>query len=174
VLRKIFDSVYSPKCVERLYEKSSNTGEPPRHEANHGSMYQRLAARTQPLVVPKLILLCSSIQDSVRSTMHLLGNSTKPLGGISLCQSRATLSLAHSLAHLINTSSGAGFFGRCTRSTLQPRVFLTQSAPLFSPRASQSVQPQRCRRRGNRSAARCSSVLIPSQSRSPWRCGSWP
>src|SRR5215203_4093601 len=30
----------------RLYEKSSNTGEPPRHEANHGSIYQRFAART--------------------------------------------------------------------------------------------------------------------------------
>src|SRR5918993_365705 len=35
----------------RLYEKSSNTGEPPRHEANHGSIYQRFAARTQPFVV---------------------------------------------------------------------------------------------------------------------------
>ena len=37
---------YSPECVERLYEKASNTGEPPRHEANHGSIYQRFAART--------------------------------------------------------------------------------------------------------------------------------
>ena len=42
---------YSLKCVERLYEKPSNTGEPPRHEANHGSIYERLAARTQPLVI---------------------------------------------------------------------------------------------------------------------------
>jgi hypothetical protein len=37
--------------IPRLYEKASNTGKPPRHEANHGSIYQRLAARTQPLVV---------------------------------------------------------------------------------------------------------------------------
>src|SRR5215213_2497619 len=51
VLRKIFDSVYSPECVERLYEKPSNTGEPPRHEANHGSIHERFAARTKPLVV---------------------------------------------------------------------------------------------------------------------------
>src|SRR5215207_5945536 len=35
----------------RLYEKSSNTGEPPRHEANHGSVHQRFPARTQPLVI---------------------------------------------------------------------------------------------------------------------------
>src|ERR671910_2197593 len=37
--------------LERLYEKSSNTSEPPRHEANHGSVHQRLAARTEPLVI---------------------------------------------------------------------------------------------------------------------------
>ena len=37
--------------LPRLYEKPSNTGKPPRHEANHGSIYQRLAARTQPLVI---------------------------------------------------------------------------------------------------------------------------
>src|ERR671912_2100517 len=37
--------------LPRLYEKSSNTGEPPRHEANHGSVHQRFAARTQPLIV---------------------------------------------------------------------------------------------------------------------------
>jgi hypothetical protein len=42
---------YLPECLERLYEKPSNTGEPPRHEANHASIYERLAARTRPLVV---------------------------------------------------------------------------------------------------------------------------
>src|SRR5829696_6995176 len=42
-LRRIF--------LPRLYEKSSNTGETPRHEANHGSIYERLPARTQPLVI---------------------------------------------------------------------------------------------------------------------------
>jgi hypothetical protein len=36
---------YSPSCLERLYEKFSNTGEPPRHEANHGSVHERFAAR---------------------------------------------------------------------------------------------------------------------------------
>jgi hypothetical protein len=31
---------------ERLYEKSSNLGEPPRHEADHRSVHQRLSAST--------------------------------------------------------------------------------------------------------------------------------
>src|SRR5215212_750095 len=35
----------------RLYEKSSNADQPPHHEANHGSTYQRFAARTQPLII---------------------------------------------------------------------------------------------------------------------------
>jgi len=120
-------------CLERLYEKSSNTGEPPRHEADHGSVHECLAARTRSLVIPRLILLFWSIQAIVRSTTHLLGNTKKPLGGISFCQSAFTPSLAHSLAHAISTSSGAGFRGRSTTSTLHPRVFLTQSAPLSSP-----------------------------------------
>jgi hypothetical protein len=37
---------HSPECVERLCEKSSCAGQPPHHEANHGSIYQRFAART--------------------------------------------------------------------------------------------------------------------------------
>src|SRR5215210_6889620 len=37
--------------LPRLYEKPSNTSETPRHEADHGSVHQRFAARTQPLVV---------------------------------------------------------------------------------------------------------------------------
>src|SRR5919107_1653182 len=119
--------------VPRLYEKSSNTSEPPRHEANHGSVHERLAARTQPLVVPKLILLFCSIQAIVRSTTHLRGSTRKPLGGNSFCQSTATPSLAHSPAHLIITSSGAGFRGRSTRSTVHPRVFSPQPAPLPPP-----------------------------------------
>src|SRR5215212_4414972 len=32
--------------VPRLYEKSSSAGETPPHEADHGSVHQRLAART--------------------------------------------------------------------------------------------------------------------------------
>jgi hypothetical protein len=37
--------------VERLYEEPSKAGQSPRYEANHGSIYQRLAARTHPLVI---------------------------------------------------------------------------------------------------------------------------
>ena len=74
--------------LPRLYEKSSNTGEPPRHEANHGSIYQRLAARTQPLVV--------------LTHPPLLGDPSEcPLDGLlandKFCMSRqARLSLSHS------------------------------------------------------------------------------
>jgi hypothetical protein len=116
----------------RLYEKSSNTGEPPRHEANHGSVYQRFAARTLPLVVfahPPVLV------DSGQRPFHHPPprQHHKALGGNSFCQSRATPSLAHSLAHITNTSSGESFHGRSTSSALQPRVFSTQSAPLSSP-----------------------------------------
>ena len=62
-----------------------------------------------------LILLFWSIQENVRSTTHLLGKTWKPLGGSRFCQSTAAPSLAHSLAQVINTSSGAGFQGRSTR-----------------------------------------------------------
>jgi hypothetical protein len=32
--------------AQRLYEKSSQADQPPQHEANHRSIYQRFAART--------------------------------------------------------------------------------------------------------------------------------
>jgi hypothetical protein len=32
--------------VERLYEKVSSAGKTPHHEADHGSIHQRFAART--------------------------------------------------------------------------------------------------------------------------------
>src|SRR5918999_3015383 len=35
----------------RLYEKSSNSNEPPRHEANHRSVHERFSARTKSLVI---------------------------------------------------------------------------------------------------------------------------
>src|SRR5215216_2829472 len=54
-----------------------------------------------------LILLFWSIHDSVHSTTHLLGNTTKPLGSNGLRHLTGTPSLAHSLAHAINTESGA-------------------------------------------------------------------
>src|SRR5918995_3996553 len=85
----------------RLYEKGSSAGQAPHHEANHRRVHQRLPARTQPLVIHRLILLFWSIQAIVRSTTHLLGKTKKPLGGISFCQSASTPSLAHSLAHAI-------------------------------------------------------------------------
>ena len=50
--------------LPRLYEKPSNTGEPPRHETDHGSVHKRFPARTQPLVVfahpPLLVDPCQS------------------------------------------------------------------------------------------------------------------
>jgi hypothetical protein len=51
----------------RLYGKSSNSGETPRHEADHGSVHQRFAARTKPLVVlahPPLLI------DPRQRTLH--------------------------------------------------------------------------------------------------------
>jgi hypothetical protein len=39
------------QSLEKLYEKVSTAGQPPRHEANHGSIYERFSARTQPLVI---------------------------------------------------------------------------------------------------------------------------
>ncbi len=44
------------------------------------------------------------------------------MGGISLCQSTFSPSLAHSAAHSFRTSSGAGLGGRSTRSTGHPDV----------------------------------------------------
>jgi hypothetical protein len=76
--------------LPRLYEKVSNSGEPPRHEANHGSVHQRLAARTRALVVfahpPGLL----DPQAIVLSTTHRLGSTRKPSGGSSFSQSTAT------------------------------------------------------------------------------------
>src|SRR5215203_5618119 len=43
--------LYARSYLERLYGKSSNSGESPRHEADHGSVHHRFAARTKPLVV---------------------------------------------------------------------------------------------------------------------------
>src|SRR5215211_6385445 len=85
-----------------------------------------------------LILLCCSIQAIVRSTTHLLGSTTKPLGGNSFCQSTATPSLAHSFVHLINTSSGAGFLWDARDELGAPaqRLLSAQSLPLSSPRGS--------------------------------------
>ena len=50
----------------------------------------------------------SSLHASIRST-HCLGKTTNPLGNINFSQSTLTPPLAHSLAHLMSHSSGAGF-----------------------------------------------------------------
>src|SRR5215203_424795 len=68
-------ALYSPNVVERLYEKASRAGQSPQHEANHASIYERFAARTPPLVVPKLILRLWSIQAKERSTTRRRGKT---------------------------------------------------------------------------------------------------
>jgi hypothetical protein len=75
--------------LPRLYEKVSSAGKSPQHEANHGSIYQRFAARTLPLEIFANPPLLWSIQAIVRSTTHLLGKTWKPSGGSSFCQSTA-------------------------------------------------------------------------------------
>jgi hypothetical protein len=52
-----FREFYAPEVqlprihLLRLYENPSKAGQPPRHEADHASIYQRFPARTRPLVV---------------------------------------------------------------------------------------------------------------------------
>src|SRR5215210_7773532 len=118
-------SMYSPKCVERLYGKSSNSGESPRHEADHGSVHHRFAARTKPLVVlahPPLLV------DPRQRTLHHppTRQHQEAFGGMSLRQSTATPSLAHSFVQLISTSSGAGAFWGARRG---PRSIPKSCAP---------------------------------------------
>src|ERR687897_3785409 len=43
--------VINEVVLERLYEKPSKASQTPHDEATHGSIYQRFAACTQPLVV---------------------------------------------------------------------------------------------------------------------------
>jgi hypothetical protein len=115
----------------RLYEKSSNSDEPPRHEANHRSVHERFSARTKSLVIPKLILLLWSIQAIVRSTIHLFGKKgLGPFRVINFSISMASPSLFNSLTHARITSSGASFLGCRTISAVHPKTFLTQPAPL--------------------------------------------
>ena len=70
------------------------------------------------------------IQAKVRSTTHLLGNTPKPFGGINLCQFTAFPSLAHSSAQRLATSSGRGFLGLRTTSTLKPKTSSAHLLPL--------------------------------------------
>src|SRR5215217_9469556 len=105
-------------------------------------MHSLLAyACTQPLVIfahPSFW----SIQENVRSTTHLLGNTWKPGGGMNFCQSTATPSLAHSLAHDFRTSSGAALRGRSRRSTLHPKAFSIPSPCPCPLHRVAGVQPQ--------------------------------
>jgi hypothetical protein len=68
--------------LPRLYEKPSNTGEPPRHETDHGSVHERFPARTKPLVVfahPPLL-----VHPRQRTLYHppAREHQAKPCGGI--------------------------------------------------------------------------------------------
>jgi hypothetical protein len=118
--------------LPRLYEKSSNTGDPSRHEAVHRSVHQRFSARTQPLVVlaHPLVLVYSSdppLHHPPPRQHHkaFRGHQLLPI------RLRALLGPLPGLRH--HYLFGAGFFGRSTRSTLQPNVFSTQFLPLSSP-----------------------------------------
>jgi hypothetical protein len=116
----------------RLSEKSSSASQAPHHQATHSSIYERFAARTQPLVVPKLNLRLWQIQARrERSTTQRRGRTWNPRGGKrSFCQSTFLPSLAHySAAHASSTFSGAGLRGRSTICTLHPKVFCTQPLP---------------------------------------------
>ena len=116
----------------RLYEKGSSASQSPQHEATHGSVHERFATRTEPLIVLAHILRLWQIQAKERSTTQRRGNTTKPFGGISRSQSTTVPSFSHCSAHAMSPSLGAGFFGRSTRSTLHPNTLSTHSLPLSS------------------------------------------
>src|SRR5215210_3831800 len=96
----------------------------------------------------------------VRSTTHLRGNTRKPRGGMSLCQSIFLPSLAHSSAHLFATFSGVGFRGRRTTFTLKLKASSAHRFPVPSYPASN----QRCFRRETSARADSSNSFKPSWS----------
>src|ERR687889_839133 len=71
------------------------------------------------------------IHAKVRSTTHLRGKTRKPLGAINLCQSTSLPSLAHSCAQSLATSSGSGFRGLRTTSTLKPNASSAHLQPIL-------------------------------------------
>src|SRR5918993_1613865 len=121
----------------------------PQTRASRLSMRRIMAAYTNAsplahrnLSKSLLILLLWLIQENVRSTTHLLGKTWKPSGGSSFCQSTATPSLAHSLAHAIRAPLWEQAFGdapRDQRSTLTSFLPSPCPCPL---RGSPRVQPQ--------------------------------
>jgi hypothetical protein len=109
-------------------------GQSPRHQATHSRVDEDLRALRQTLVIHRLILLFCPNQEKVRSTTQRFGkNGLGPSGGKNFFGSSFTPSLAHSLTHLIITSSGAGLGGCLTISAVQPSVLSTQPAPLSWP-----------------------------------------
>jgi hypothetical protein len=137
----IASSAYSPNHLERLYEKPSQADQPPHHQATHGTIYQRFAARTQPLVS---FAHPSVLVDPRKRPLH----HPPPRQHLETWRShellsiyRATPSLAHSLAHDFRTSSGAALRARSRRSTLLPRAFSTQFFALVLP-AVATIHPQ--------------------------------
>jgi hypothetical protein len=75
--------------------KFLHTGQPPHHKPRHRREDERFPCGAQPLVVLGPLLRLWLIQAKVRSTTHLRGRRRKPRGGISLCQSTSSPSLAH-------------------------------------------------------------------------------
>src|SRR5215212_1067294 len=104
-------------------------------------------------------------QEKVLSTTHLLGNTRNPRGGISLCQSIVSPSLAHFSAQIRAVSWGTGLGGLRTTSTLRPRISAAHLLPLPSYPASS----QRCFKCESSVRADRSSNLSPSWGRGPWR-----
>jgi hypothetical protein len=91
---------FVPLCTRVRREtvwKFLRTGQPPHHKPRHRRVDERFPCGAQPLVVLLAILRLWLIQAKVRSTTHLRGRTRKPRGGISLCQSTSSPSLAHSL-----------------------------------------------------------------------------
>jgi hypothetical protein len=131
---------YSPEGVERLYGKCSNAGESPRHEADHGSVHERLSACTKLLVVfahPPLL-----VDPSDRPLHHPPPRQHQvALGGNSFCQSTATPTLAHSLAHAMSTLFWGGLFWALEEIDAPPEgLFYPVSALVLSALA--RLQPQ--------------------------------
>lgn len=54
-----------------LFEKGSSASQSPQHEATHGSVHERFATRTEPLIVLAHILRLWQIQAKERSTTQL-------------------------------------------------------------------------------------------------------
>src|SRR5215217_7798607 len=119
----------------RLYEKPSTADQPPHHEADHGSIYERFAACTQPLVVfahPAVMV------DPGKGAFHYPAarQDLKSIGcSKSLCQSAFLPSLANSCTHVTLALPRGQVCAdlRLTPHSIQASSQCPVSLPLFSP-----------------------------------------